>query len=104
MTNLITIISLSIITVFFLYFCWEILKLRNAAKTVLASSNSEDILNSLTSGKLFELANAYRNSITINIIGKDKTNIPASDYFNEISVGRAFKFNVRMLDSASGVL
>ena len=104
MTDLITIISLSIIAVFFLYFCWEILKLHKAAKIVIAVSNSENILNSLTSGKLAELANAYRRSITINLNGEDKTTIPASDYFNEISVGREFKFNVRMLDSASGVL
>ena len=104
MTDLITIISLSIIAVFFLYFCWEILKLHKAAKIVIAVSNSENILNSLTSGKLAELANTYRRSITINLNGEDKTTIPASDYFNEISVGREFKFNVRMLDSASGVL
>ena len=104
MTNLITIISLSIIAVFFLYFCWEILKLHKAAKIVIAVSNSENILDSLTSGKLAELANKYRRSITINLNGEDKTTIPASDYFNEISVGREFKFNVRMLDSASGVL
>ena len=104
MTNLITIISLSIITVFFLYFCWEILKLHKAAKIVIAVSNSGNILNSLTSGKLAELSNAYRRYITINLNGEDKTTIPASDYFNEISFGREFKFNVRMLDSASGVL
>lgn len=104
MTNQITIVSLSIIAVFFLYFCWEILKLHKAAKIVIAVSNSENILNSLTSGKLAEIANAYRRSITINLNGEDKTTMPASDYFNEISVGREFKFNVRMLDSASGVL
>lgn len=104
MTNQITIVSLSIIAVFFLYFCWEILKLHKAAKIVIAVSNSENILNSLTSGKLAEIANAYRRSITINLNGEYKTTMPASDYFNEISVGREFKFNVRMLDSASGVL
>lgn len=104
MTNLITLISLSIIVVFFLYFCWEIYKLRKAAKTILASSTSEDILKVLASGSLSELTNTYERSITLHLNGKDKTNIPASDYFNEVSVGKAFKFNVRMLDSASGVL
>lgn len=104
MTNLITLISLSIIVVFFLYFCWEIYKLRKAAKTILVSSTSEDILKVLASGSLSELTNTYERSITLHLKGKDKTNIPASDYFNEVSVGKAFKFNVRMLDSASGVL
>lgn len=104
MTNLITIISLSIIVFFFLYFCWEILKLRKAAKNILVSLTSDDVLKALTSGRLAELTNSYERSITLHLNGEDKTNIPASDYFNEVSVGKAFRFNVRMLDSASGVL
>ena len=104
MTNLITIISLSIIAIFFLYFCWEIYCVNKAAKVLSVSSTSNDILNTLAQGKLAEIAKAYTKTITINLNNENKTSVPASDLFNEISIGRAFKFNMRMLDSASGVL
>lgn len=104
MTNIITILSLSIIIAFFFYFCWEAKKLNKAAKSIQAASESEDILNSLRSDKLSNITEMYKGTIKIKINGDDKTNVPASEYFNEISIGKAFKFNMRMLDSASGVL
>ena len=103
-TNLITLISLAIIFLFFIYFSWEILKLRKATNSILISSDTEEPLDELSSGKLSNLTTAYKDTISVNVNGKDKTTIPASDFFNEISIGRAFKFNMRMLDSASGVL
>lgn len=69
-----------------------------------AASTSDDIRNALSSGALANLAKDYYNTVTIRYNGKDRTNIPAYEFFNEVSLGKAFKFNLRMLDAASGIL
>lgn len=104
MTDIITYIAVAIIVAFFLYFWWEANKLSKAAKYLNRVSSSEDMLATVSEGVLQSTGTSYSKSVKIETAEGNKTNIPSSDYFNDISVGKAFKFNARMLDAASGVL
>lgn len=104
MTNLITIISLIFIVITFCYFWLEILRVRKAAKEISKTSTSDEALSALAEGNLSDITASYKKNISININGGAKTTAPASEFYNEITIGKAFNFNMRMLDAASGVL
>lgn len=104
MTNLITIISLIFIVITFCYFWLEILRVGKAAKEISKTSTSDEALSALAEGNLSDITASYKKNISININGGAKTTAPASEFYNEITIGKAFNFNMRMLDAASGVL
>ena len=104
MNNSITWISLTFIVIVFLYFCFELWKLRNANKLIESLLKSNSILDYIQDTKLSELGTAYKKDFNISAPYGTKTNIPANIYFNENNVSATHKFNLRSLDSASGVL
>jgi len=104
MTNLITWASLAIIAIVFLLFVFELTKLYNANKLIKNRLRNEDHLSSFVGSKLEQLCETYRNTINIKTQNGDKSNIPSSSVFNDITVAKVHKLNLRMLDTASGTL
>ncbi len=104
MTNLITWASLAIIAIIFLLFVFELTKLYNANKLIKNRLGNEDLLSSFVGSKLEQLCETYRKTINIKTQNGDKSNIPSSSVFNDITVAKVHKLNLRMLDTASGTL
>jgi len=104
MANIITWISLAIISIVFILFVTELLKVRNANKLISSLLNADNIIDSFSGTKLEELGTAYVKTISIMVSNGTKTNTLSSYFFNDDNVSRAHKFNLRMLDSASGTL
>ena len=99
-----TLASLTVIVGVFIYFMYELNKLRIATKQIVSLLSSDDILSSIQGLKLKELGEYYKKSITIKTANGIKSNIPASIYFNDENVSKTHKSNLRILDSASGTL
>lgn len=104
MTVYITYFSLAIIAAVFFYFLFQTSKIEKCRKTVDNVLKDEDLMTSLEKSKLSTIAKAYQKSITFDVTDQRKTNIPASEFFSEISVGKALSLNHRMTDAASGTL
>lgn len=104
MTNYITYISLAIIAIVFFYFLFQTSKIANCRRIVAKVLKGTDLMASLEDSKLSVIAKAYQKCITFDVSGEKKTNIPASEFFSEISVGKALSLNHRMTDAASGTL
>ena len=104
MANIYTLAALTIIIVVFIYYLYELNKLRSANKQIVTLLSSNDILSSFQGLKLEELGEYYKKSITINTPNGTKSNIPASIYFNDENISKTHKSNLRILDSASGTL
>lgn len=104
MTVYITYILLAIIAIMFIYFgsqIWKIYKCRSIVTKIL---EGEDLMASLENSKFSAIAEAYKKCITFNVAGQQKTNIPASEFFSEISLGKVLNLNYRMTDAVSGIL
>ena len=104
MANSITWISLAVIFGVFILFMVELRKLSSANKLIKALLSSDNINESFQSTILEELGEIYKKSINITTPKGVKTNIPSANYFNDDNVSKAQKFNLRMLDTASGTL
>ena len=104
MANSITWISLAVIFGVFILFMVELRKLSSANKLIKALLSSDNINESFQSTILEELGEIYKKSINITTPKGVKTNIPSANYFNDDNVSKAHKFNLRMLDTASGTL
>ena len=86
----------------FLLFLLQALKMRKARKNIQKCLGEDDVLTSLENTPLKVIVEKYRS--TINVVNNTKTNIPSSEFFSMISVARAQKFNLHILDTASGTL
>ena len=104
MTNSVTCASVAVIIIVFLYFGMEELKLYRIKRVIKNLLDSNSVLASIKESKVAELGKKYSETIIIETGKGNKTNIPASEYFNDISVCKCFKLNLRMLDTASGTL
>lgn len=104
-TNLITWIACIAIGAVFLAFLFYAKRIwRSGSTTIDRAKNAEDSLLVLSDSKLASLAEEYRKTINIDIDDKTKSNIPASEYFNEFTVCKALKINTRILDTGAGTL
>lgn len=103
-TNLITYGSALFILIVFILFCVQASKLSKLSKTIETAIKNGDLLNSLSSSRLSQLKETYEQTITIKTDLGIKTNVPASEFFNEINVCKEQKLNLRLLDTASGTL
>lgn len=102
---LVTYISIAVITAAFLYFIFVATKLRIGKSVINKALASNDPLSELNKDKrLNQLVTLYNKSIVVSVGKEKKSNVPASEYFTEASVGKAFSLNLRMLDAASGTL
>lgn len=67
-------------------------------------STIEEIDSILSQSKLKSLYASYKENLIYNIDSKKKTNIPASEFFSEISIGNQLKVSHRMINIASSSL
>lgn len=104
MLDIVTYVSIVVIIAVFLYFASEEYKLFKLKETVQKLCNNDDILVSLKGTKIASLAETYSKTINIDTSNGKKSNIPASEFINEISVCKYNKLNLRMLDTAAGTL
>lgn len=105
MTEYITWASVAVIILVFALFAWEEWKLYNIKEAIKKIASGEgDILESLKGTKVQPLADNYASTININTNEGRKSNIPSSEYFNDVNVCKYNKLNLRMLDTASGTL
>ena len=101
---IISTVSIVIILIIFVMFVWQAHKVRNLYKDIEKATSENDILSALSETKIAKIANAYKDTITIEVKGKKKTNSPAFDFFSEFSTCSVHKINLRLLDAASGTL
>lgn len=103
-TNLLTIAFLLIIVGAFIVFLLESYKTNKCKNVINQAMNNDNVLDVLSSTSLNPLVESYKKSLNINMNNYFKGNYPASEFFNEESVSKCNKFNLRMLDTASGTL
>lgn len=104
MTEIATWVSVAVIILVFLLFGREEGKLYRIKEAIKKLLESDNVLDSIKETKIAELGKKYSESINIETEGGKKTNIPASEYFNDISVCKCNKLNLRMLDTGSSTL
>lgn len=104
MTGIITWASATVIILVFLLFGWEEVKLYRIKEAIKKLLERNNVLDSIKETKIAELGEKYNESINIETEGVKKTNIPASEYFNDINVCKCNKLNLRMLDTGSSTL
>lgn len=104
MSNFATWASVAVIILVFLLFCKEEYKLYNIKNAIKKHLDNDKVLVSLKGSLIAPLAEAYSKTISIDARDGKKTNIPASEFINDISVCKNNKLNLRMLDTASGTL
>lgn len=104
MTSYITYLSVIIIIGVFSYFLFQSYKMEICRKLINKANKSDNPLKALDNCKLSDLKDAYKKSICIKTANGEKSNTPASEYFSEQTVSKAQRWNLRMLDAASGTL
>lgn len=103
LTN-VTWILLIIIALVFVYFLYEVSKVHRANKMVERTFGNPDVFSALAKSKMEGLCDSYRKSININTPNGKKSNVPAAEFFNSVTVTKTLKVNLHMLDTASGTL
>ena len=104
-TNLITLISCIVIGASFIGFMIDALRIwLRGSKAVEKANATATPLDTLSESKLSSNANEYRKTISININGSNKSNIPASEYFSEFAVCKSCGINTRIIDAGAGTL
>ena len=104
MANILTFVFIITTVGIFAYFIYESLKNYKMSKLINQNLDKDNILDSISSSRLNPLVDSYKNSFS-NISGKDiKCNYPSSEFFNEESISKCIKLNLKMLDTASGTL
>ena len=104
LTTIITWGSASVIVLVFLLFLREEIKLYRIKEIIKKLFDATDILESMKESKIAPLAKSYHSSINVSTDNGMKSNIPSSEYFNDMNVCKCNKLNLRMLDSASSTL
>lgn len=102
--TIITIVSLSVIAILFVVMWVKARKINLCAKTIAISSQSENPLDNVEDEKLRSCCDSYRKTVSIEVEGKKKTNVPSEEIFNEGNVAKAFGINLRSLEAGSGTL
>jgi ABC-type transporter Mla subunit MlaD len=82
----------------------ELRKLSGANKQIKSVLGSDNIMESFQNTKLMDLSSIYKKSISISTPNGKKSNTPSASYFSAENVTKAYKLNLRMLDTASGTL
>lgn len=101
-SDLITWMFLGFIIGAFILFVIQSSKMMTIRKSILNSLNSDDILSSLEKSAVKPLMDKYRPTITE--CDNKKSNIPSSELFTMQQIAKCGKFNLHLLDAASGTL
>lgn len=100
----ITIVSLLLIIIVFLYFIIQLRKLIKEYKLVFNTLDDDNPLEQLNDSPIGDIVSAYKNTICIDVDGKSMSNIPSSEYFNIENISPKYKLNMRMMETSSGTL
>lgn len=100
----ITIVSLLLIIIVFLYFIIQLRKLIKEYKLVFNALDDDNPLEQLNDSPIGDIVSAYKNTICIDVDGKSMSNIPSSEYFNIENISPKYKLNMRMMETSSGTL
>lgn len=85
-------------------FILESHKTKKCDNLIRENMDKDDLLASLGSTVVQPLVDSYKKTMT-NKVGNDlKTNYPSSEFFYEENISKCNKFNLKMLDTASGTL
>lgn len=104
-TNQITLISCCIIGAAFLGFMYNALRIwLRGSKTISHAKDEDDPLAALAESKLQPIVREYSKTIDIEIGGKTKSNMPASEYFSEFTICKSYAINPRIIDAGAGTL
>ena len=103
---LITCVALAFILIVFLYYAYQLWRIYKANKTVRDIYGREEVMDALFEDhRLRDIASSYKCTISISTsTGRLKSNTPSQEFFNELSVLRAFNLNPKQLDAASSIL
>ena len=101
---MVTIICGIVIVPIFIYYLWQSYRMEKCRKFIDKANKSDNSLDALNKSKLSSLKESYLKNIHVKTPNGDKTNIPANDCFSEQNVSKAYNWNLRMLDAASGIL
>lgn len=104
MTGAVTWASISVIVLVFLLFVREEFKLYCIQRVIKKLTEQDNILESMKKSKIKALTDNYQDTINIETNSGQRSNFPASEFFNDASVCKSHKLNLRMLDAASGTL
>ncbi len=97
-------VSVVFIVIVFGMFVWQAYKVRLLYKLIEKATNSDDTLSALKETKIASIADSYAETICIDITKRKQTNTPALELFSEFSTCSAHKINLRLLDTAAGIL
>lgn len=101
---LITILSLLLIIIAFLYFFSQLRKLIKEYKLIDSAIENDNPLEQLSNSPIADIVTAYAKTICQYIDGKNMSNIPSSEYFNIESISSKYKLNLKMIDTSPGTL
>lgn len=104
MAGIITWASAAVIVFVFLHFSMQEVKLYRIKEAIKKLLESGTVLDSISETPNAALGGNYRKTINIETDSGKKSNMPASEFFNDISVCKCNKLNLRMLDSAASTL
>lgn len=104
MSDFITLGSVVVIVLFFIYFCIEECKLYRIKEGIKQLLHTDNILEALKNTQMAPLAENYERTLTISTENGLKSNIPASEFINDVSICKYHKLNLRLLDTGSGTL
>ena len=92
------------IGIVFLYFLWEVFKMKKIYNVFIKANESDNPLEQLSDTKLSELKEAYEQTLIVDTPQGKKTNIPASEIFTMLTTTKIFGLNLRSLNTAAGAL
>ena len=98
-----SLIAIAIIACTIAFFLYENKKIGDSLY-ILQDALNNDTLEKLRQSSLKLLVEQYEATFSVNVEGKKRTNIPASEFFSVESIYSCNNINLRLLDTASGTL
>lgn len=99
-----TALSIAFIVAVFTFFSLKEYELNCAKKALKSLLDTDNILDAVKETDLAAIGASYGKTINIDTGEGMKSNMPASEYINDISVCKCYALNLRIIDTASGTL
>lgn len=96
--------SIAFIVAVFTFFSIKEYELNCAKKALKSLLDTDNILDAVKETDLAAIGASYGKTINIDTGEGMKSNMPASEYINDISVCKCYALNLRIIDTASGTL
>ena len=103
-SSIIALISIGLIAVVLLFFMVRSRRISKISNILQDALKRNNISVNLRHTSLKPIVDQYEATCNINVAGKQKSNTPASEFFNPESICSFSRINLRLLDTASGTL